>query len=90
MYVVPFKLCVAVVHELHCITYVQDGDTYYVSVLDPQVSGSSQQRIKCLVRIPTPLEPPKGSLCIKVDNSFGYNIYAFETILFIVISKCCV
>lgn len=49
MYVVPFKLCVAVVNELHCITYVQDGDTYYVSVLDPQVSGSSQQRIKCLV-----------------------------------------
>lgn len=49
MYVVPFKLCVAVVHELHCVTYVQDGDTYYVSVLDPQVSGSSQQRIKCLV-----------------------------------------
>lgn len=49
MYVVLFTLCVAVVHELHCITYVQVGDKYYVSVLDPQVTGSGQQRIKCLV-----------------------------------------
>lgn len=36
------------------------------------------------------LELLKGSFCIKVDNLFGYNIYVFEIILFIVISKCCV
>lgn len=92
MYVVPFTLWVAVVHELHCITYVQDGDKYFVSVLDPQVTGSSQQRIKCLVGYDSRLHlshSKRQSLC-KIDNSFEYNIYAFETILFIVIIKCCV
>lgn len=36
------------------------------------------------------LELLKYSFSIKVYNLFGYNMYVFEIILFIVISKCCV
>ncbi|XP_062576711.1 uncharacterized protein LOC134238597 [Saccostrea cucullata] len=30
-----------------CITYVQDGEMFFVSMLDPDVTGSNQQHLKC-------------------------------------------
>ncbi|XP_061184955.1 uncharacterized protein LOC133192971 [Saccostrea echinata] len=30
-----------------CVTYVQDDSTYFVSMLDPGVTGSNQQHFKC-------------------------------------------
>lgn len=89
-------------YHLHCelqwstsstvlLTFKMATNTLYLCwTLKSQEAVNSASNVS-YVMIPDSIGvTPKGSLCVKVDNSFEYNIYACETILFIVIIKCCI